>query len=297
MNVNVTPTDGFPHMYDYVNTAAGVGSNPIVLVIFTFVILAYYILFSSLGISGSAPSIPSVPSVPSDTSMGLKFIEILMWGLFIFLIMVNGLQYFFNIDIKTGIKNIFSPVPEVDITVTTPEFTEDVSEVQETEVPGVPEITIEPQVFHISDNKYKYSNAKAVCKAYGGRLASVEEVEKAYDGGAEWCGYGWSQDQLALYPTQTDTWKHLQTIEGHEHDCGRPGINGGFIGNPDVKFGVNCFGYKPKITDTEKKIMSKQNIYPLTPEERKFDKKVQYYRNKLPGILISPFNYNKWSQI
>jgi hypothetical protein len=208
--------------------------------------------------------------------------------------MVNGLQYFFNIDIKTGIKNIFSPVPEVDITVTTPEFTEDVSEVQEA---GVPEITIEPQVFHISDNKYKYNNAKAVCKAYGGRLASVEEVEKAYDGGAEGCGYGWSQDQLALYPTQTDTWKHLQTIEGHEHDCGRPGINGGFIGNPDVKFGVNCFGYKPKITDTEKKIMSKQNIYPLTPEERKFDKKVQYYRNKLPGILVSPFNYNKWSQI
>ena len=50
MNVNVSPTDGFPHMYDYVNNAAGVGSNPLVLVIFTFVILVYYILFSYLGI-------------------------------------------------------------------------------------------------------------------------------------------------------------------------------------------------------------------------------------------------------
>lgn len=290
MNVNVTPTDGFPHMYDYVNTAAGVGSNPIVLVIFTFIILAYYILFSYLGISETTQQVPTVP----DSSLGLKFIEILMWGLFIFLIIINGLQYFFNIDIKTGIKNIFSPVPEIDITVTTPEFTEDTSEVHEE---GVPEITTEPQVFHISDNKYKYENARAVCKAYGGRLASVEEVEKAYDGGAEWCGYGWSQDQLALYPTQVDTWKHLQTIKGHEHDCGRPGVNGGYIGNPDAKFGVNCFGYKPKITDQEKKMMDKQNIYPLTPEESKFNKKVKYYRNKLPDILISPFNYDKWSQI
>ena len=290
MNVNVTPTDGFPHMYDYVNTAAGVGSNPIVLVIFTFIILAYYILFSYLGISETTQQVPTVP----DSSLGLKFIEILMWGLFIFLIIINGLQYFFNIDIKTGIKNIFSPVPEIDITVTTPEFTEDTSEVHEE---GVPEITTEPQVFHISDNKYKYENARAVCKAYGGRLASVEEVEKAYDGGAEWCGYGWSQDQLALYPTQVDTWKHLQTIKGHEHDCGRPGVNGGYIGNPDAKFGVNCFGYKTKITDQEKKMMDKQNIYPLTPEESKFNKKVKYYRNKLPDILISPFNYDKWSQI
>ena len=290
MNVNVTPTDGFPHMYDYVNNAAGVGTNPIVLVIFTFIILAYYILFSYLGVSGTTQPVSTVP----DSSLGLKFIEILMWGLFIFLIIINGLQYFFNIDIKTGIKNIFSPVPEIDITVTTPEFTEDTSEVHEG---GVPEITTEPQVFHISDNKYKYENARAVCKAYGGRLASVEEVEKAYDGGAEWCGYGWSQDQLALYPTQVDTWKHLQTIKGHEHDCGRPGVNGGYIGNPDAKFGVNCFGYKPKITDQEKKIMDKQNIYPLTPEESKFNKKVQHYRNKLPDILISPFNYDKWSQI
>ena len=290
MNVNVSPTDGFPHMYDYVNNAAGVGSNPLVLVIFTFVILMYYILFSYLGISESVAVAPA----SSGTSTGLKFIEIIMWGLFIFLLLVNGLQYFFNIDIKTGVKNIFSPVPEVDITVTTPEFTEDTSGVT---ADGVPEITIEPQVFHVSDNKYKYDNAKAVCKAYGSRLASVEEVEKAYNDGAEWCGYGWSQDQLALYPTQTDTWKHLQTIKGHEHDCGRPGVKGGYIGNPNAKFGVNCYGYKPKITDTEKKIMEKQDIFPLTAAERKFNKKVQHYRNKLPSILISPFNHDKWSQI
>ena len=31
----------------------------------------------------------------------------------------------------------------------------------------------------------------------------------------------------------------LQKIKGHEHDCGRPGINGGYIDNPNVRFGVN----------------------------------------------------------
>ena len=32
-----------------------------------------------------------------------------------------GCSIFFKIDIKTGIKNLFSPIPEVDITVTTPQ--------------------------------------------------------------------------------------------------------------------------------------------------------------------------------
>jgi len=33
MNVDITPTDGFPHMYDYVNGAVGAGANPLVLII------------------------------------------------------------------------------------------------------------------------------------------------------------------------------------------------------------------------------------------------------------------------
>jgi hypothetical protein len=294
MNVDITPTDGFPHMYDYVNNVAGVGSTPIVLIILTFVVVFYYILFSYLGISGSG----SGHNIPVQGNAGLKLVEIFMWGLFIFLILINGLQYFFKIDIKTGIKNIFSPVPEIDINVTTPEFTEDTSKVHpEDGSDGVPEITLKPQVFHVSDNKYKYNNAKAVCKAYGGRLASIEEIQKAYDEGAEWCGYGWSQDQMALYPTQPKTWKHFQTIKGHKHDCGRPGINGGYIGNPNAEFGANCFGYKPKITDIEKKLMEKTNPFPETRAERRFNRKVKHYRKKLPEILVSPFNYDKWSQI
>ena len=37
----------------------------------------------------------------------MKFIEIVMWALFIFLVLVNGLQYFFSVDIKTTIEIYF----------------------------------------------------------------------------------------------------------------------------------------------------------------------------------------------
>ena len=287
MNVDITPTDGFPHMYDYVNNAMGAGSNPLVLIILTFVIVSYYILFSYLGISGQAAQ-----PVSQSAGKGISIIEIIMWGLFIFLILVNGLQYFFNINIKTGIKNLFSPIPEVDITVTTPG---DVS-IQPGSEP-IPEITSSHQVFHIPENTYDYNSANALCKAYGGRLANISEIQSAYKDGAEWCGYGWSEGQMALYPTQEETWKDFQKIKGHEHDCGRPGINGGYIGNPNANFGVNCYGYKPKITKFEMKLMDKALLYPLTPVEKELEKRVKDYRRKLPDILVSPFNYDNWSQI
>ena len=38
MNVDITPTDGFPHMYDYVNGATEAATaNPLVLIILTLV--------------------------------------------------------------------------------------------------------------------------------------------------------------------------------------------------------------------------------------------------------------------
>ena len=86
---------------------------------------------------------------------------------------------------------------------------------------------------------------------------------------------------MALYPTQKKTWDKLQKIKGHKHDCGRPGVNGGFIANPNVRFGVNCFGHKPKITDEEKKLMETSNPYPLTAEEREMEARVKHYKKYL----------------
>jgi len=278
-SVDITPTKGFPHMYDFIGDKVTHGS-PVVLIVLTFVIIVYYILFSYLGVS-----VTGAPAQAPIASPSITFLEIVMWGMFMFLVLINGVQYFFQVDIKTSIKNLFTPVPEVDITVTTPK------------PPPVPEIMYEDQVFHIPDNIYSYNDAKAICKAYDARLASYDEIENAYKRGAEWCGFGWSADQLALYPTQMKTWKKMQKRKGHEHDCGRPGINGGFVAYKQAPFGVNCYGHKPKITPEEREIMDNSQIYPLSPQERRFEKKVKNFRKQLPEMLVSPFNYNNWSQI
>ena len=266
--------------YSNVNEMFG-RDNPTVLIVLSVIIVLYYFVFSSLGTSSG------VSSMSASQSSGLYFVEIIMWAMFIFLILINGLQYLFQIDIQTAIRNIFSPQPEIDITIT---------QEKDKETP-VPEITIEKQVFNVPDNKYTYQDAKALCSAYGSRLATYEEIESAYNDGAEWCNYGWSDKQQVLFPTQKTTFDKLQKIKGHENDCGRIGINGGFIGNPNARFGVNCYGYKPEITPEEQLLMSDKPYYPKTNKEKRFEEKVKQYRKKLPEILISSFNRNRWSQI
>ena len=276
--MDITPSQALPGFYDTFNRRFSI-DNPIILIALTVIIILYYVIFNYLGGVAIAP--------PIQESGGIKMIEIIMWALFIFLILVNGLQYFFSLDIKTTIKNIFSDVPEVDIQVM------DLSAA----APPVPEIMIEKQVFNIPGNNYTYEDAAALCDAYGAQLANYEQIEKAYKRGAEWCGYGWSDGQMAFYPTQTETYNQLQSVEGHEHDCGRPGINGGFINNKKVLFGANCYGYKPEITPEESQTLGNSPAYPLTVKEMRFNDKVARFRNSLPDILVSPFNSNQWSQI
>ena len=50
----------------------------------------------------------------------MKFIEIVMWGLIVFLILINGIQYFFKIDVQTAVKILFKGKPEVDIKIGAP---------------------------------------------------------------------------------------------------------------------------------------------------------------------------------
>jgi len=161
----------------------------------------------------------------------------------------------------------------------------------------VPEIKYKKQVFNIPDNRYSYDNAAAVCKAYGARLANYDELENAYNDGAEWCSYGWSEGQMAYYPTQKKTFADLQKIKGHENDCGRPGINGGYIANPNVRFGVNCYGYKPEITTKEEQMMATEPYYPMSDEDLMMQARVDYYKSILPSILVSPFNQKLWTKL
>ena len=283
MEVNLNSITGMPYANTLLNSAS---VNPTVILVLSVIIIGYYVLFASLGVSNGSSS-------NSSAGSGMLFVEILLWGVFVVLILLNGMSYIFNVDITASIKNLFSDTPEIDIIVDP----DDMAGGQTDQETTVPELKFEKQVFHIPGNKYSYSNSKAVCKAYGGRLATYKEIDKAYDKGADWCSFGWSDGQMALYPTQYDKWEKLQTIKGHEHDCGRPGINGGFIDNKAVRFGINCFGYKPKITENESQLMAETPLYPVTNKEIAFDKKVDYWRDKLPEILVAPFNYNNWSII
>ena len=153
------------------------------------------------------------------------------------------------------------------------------------------------QVFNISDNVYSYYDAMALCKAYDSELATAKQMKEAYDNKAEWCNYGWTEGQLALYPTQKETWDKLQQgPKKHRNDCGKPGLNGGYFENPYLKFGVNCYGNKPKPTRKEKEIIKLSTNPYLTQKEKEFNERVDYYKSQRYDTTILPFSKNTWSQ-
>jgi len=149
--------------------------------------------------------------------------------------------------------------------------------------------TIGSEVFHINDQQFTYDEASAVCAAYDSELATLEQIMEAFAGGAEWCSYGWSAGGMALYPTQKDTWKRLQNEvdQGRRTRCGRPGVNGGYF-DPSNKFGVNCFGFKPK-----------GNFKPPAPvpgaDTKKFNEMVKRFKNMMKAFTLDPYSRHEWS--
>jgi hypothetical protein len=273
MDVQLNSQIGIPQ-FDFFDNFK---SNPVVIIICFFIIFMYYFLFSSLGTTNA-----NLTSVNEKDSSNIGLI---MLSVFILLIIINGFGYFYNINIIASIKNLFTPQREIDITIESDLDNES----------DLPEIRYTKQAYHIPGNEYNYKDADAVCKAYGNRLASVKEVRDAYNKGAGWCSYGWSEGQQVLFPTQDEKWDKLQKIQGHENDCGRPGVNGGYVKNSALKFGVNCFGYKPKQTNLEAKLMRDMPEYPKTKTDIEKDRRVDYWKSRINDIVISPFNNKNWS--
>lgn len=282
--VNVGLGNVADNTYDYINNLL---SNPSLIIILVIVIIIYIIIFLSLGSSNTNSNSNMSSDEVSNSSSNTIYIIIIAFV--IILIILNGLQYFFGLDIVAKLKNILTGNPEIDIKV-------DTSRLEAAKAP-VPEILLSPQVFNIPGNNYGYSDAKALCTAYGAKLASYKEIEDSYKNGGEWCNYGWSDGQMALYPTQEQTFNELQKIKGHENDCGRPGVNGGYMANPKIKFGVNCYGFKPRMNSVEEELMANDPIYPKTVKDIEMEKRVNYWKDKLSEILVSPFNHNTWSRI
>jgi len=290
MEVNTTTTTDPLNMYNYINNFV---LNPVVFIIIVLIIIGYLIIFSSLGNNNNTNSIGVINS-GSNGNYGQSYLGIFVIIIIVILILINGFQYFFSINVSAYLKNLFTNKPEIDIVVDQnhPNNQENILP-----TPSIPEIKFRKQVFNVPGNQYTYNDAKAICNAYGADLATYQQVESAYKNGGEWCNYGWSDGQMALFPTQQQTFDNLQKIKGHEHDCGRPGVNGGYIANPNIKFGVNCYGNKPKITQDEEELMKTASPYPKTIQEIEFQKKVDYWKNKVGEIMVSPFNYNMWGEL
>ena len=222
------------------------------------------------------------------------FYFIFLIGLVIY-IAIQALFYVFDIDVITTTQTYFNNATNTMDTQTNIIINDNDEDVNND---NIPEIKIAEQVFNIPANVFTYPDARSLCSAYGARLATYDEIEEAYNKGGEWCNYGWSENQQILFPTQKKTYDELQNIKGHENDCGRQGINGGYVSNPNARFGVNCYGYKPEITTLEAQMMQDATSpYPLTLEDIEQQKKVDFFKQNLNNILISPFNSNYWSKL
>jgi hypothetical protein len=210
-------------------------------------------------------------------STGSVVAVLALWLVVILILLVLWYYGFIEMDKLTS---IFSPKPKE-----TPQ--PQPTPAPATTTPSGPKVGSE--VFHVNDSQFTYADAPAVCAAYGAELATLEQIIDAYNSGAEWCSYGWSAGGFALYPTQKGTWQALQaepdTVK--RTACGRPGVNGGYF-DPNTKFGVNCYGFKPK---------GKAEL-PLPPpgtDNASFRRAVAKFRSMLASFNMTPFSRNEWS--
>jgi hypothetical protein len=264
--------------------------NARVVILICVVIFMVYFVVNALAGGGSE----------NETSQGMLFanvsiLEIFLWAIFIVIVVINGFQYFFNTNITTEISNLLSTKPQITISQTVPAEPDGAGG---SDLGGGPSLKMRKQVFHIPASVYDYDNAKALCQAYGANLANIDQMEEAHKSGAEWCSYGWSDNQMILYPTQKSTWEDLQksTDPAKKNSCGRPGINGGYIDNASMKAGVNCYGPKPEINPASSKLMSSiQNYEAGKMIDPLHEARVQQMKNKINDVVVAPFNKAAWS--
>ena len=216
-------------------------------------------------------------------------IMIVILALYIIFLFV---EYVLKVNITTNISDLFSNDPKLNIKM------EKVNELDKDKDRAINVVNkLNKEVFNIPGNYYSYDDAKLMCKAMNSELATYDQVESAYNRGAEWCNYGWSEGQMALFPIQKKTYDKLQQVEGHEHDCGRPGINGGYFEDSNIKFGVNCYGVKPEINEPSEKLMDNMTFFPQSEKDLEMKEKLDFLKTKMDDLIISPFNVKKWRQV
>lgn len=246
-----------------------------------------------------------IPMTPETKPLSITIIEQKLFIVLICVFIINFFKYVFGINLMNlmfGANNelikLWKGLPDEINYDTCGNKIGSVDTCGNKIAPVVP-VKPKEEVFNISNNLYTYDDAHAICKAFDSRLANYEDIEKMYNDGGEFCNYGWSENQQILFPTQKASWDKLQKSPGHENDCGRKGINGGYISNPQMLFGVNCFGVKPSgtVADLNRLTAISDTVHPKTIQDEITDAKVKYWKdNKDKMLILNPFNQKNWSQ-
>ena len=154
------------------------------------------------------------------------------------------------------------------------------------------------EVFNVAQNRFTFYDAEPLCKALGAELASYEQVKDAWGKGADWCNYGWVKGQMAVYPTQKDSYEKLQMGPADQRGaCGTTGINGGFFDNPEMRFGVTCYGQKPAQSAHDEAKLMEEGKVPRSPETLKVDQMMQEFKKEADSLFVKPFNNDKWASV
>jgi hypothetical protein len=242
-----------------------------------------------------------IPMTAGAKSIFIAITEGFLWKTLLCIIIVDFFKYALGQNISDTLVNWLNSIPSTDPNLLRMPVSGNV--VVGNTIVGNAIVKRTPannkEVFNIANNLYTYEDAQAICKSYDSTLATYDQMEQAYADGADWCNYGWSDGQMAFFPTQKSTWQELQKSPSRKNSCGRPGINGGYMQNPNMKYGVNCYGKKPKPTDMDLARMTakKHQIYPKTQDELRLERRVNFWKENSDKLLkINSYNDYKWSE-
>ena len=238
----------------------------------------------------------STPGIYASFNSMADMLPYVFWGLFI--LIIAGLLYYFKDELQRGwddltksMNTAINPPPPV----AAPPVA--IQSVSHDEMAPVVEKILPPsdqQVFNVSSNKYTYYDAEPLCKALGAELATYDQVKEAWSKGADWCNYGWVKGQMAVYPTSQETYDKTQSAsDGERNQCGVAGVNGGYFDNPELRYGVTCYGKKPTNNMANSADIARNT--PTSPEALAYDKKVAEFKQQASTIAILPNNSHSWN--
>ena len=267
-------------------------------------------------IQNSIETIPVTANTGKNSGILPSFITFPIIIGFSIIVLLVTITYYYQEQISTALQDLSKSIGDMfkstDTTATTADtITADTAaadtdeEKKDLPAPSEPHASVidsivkkRKQVFNISENKYTYADAEPLCKALGAELATYDQVKKSWDAGADWCNYGWVKGQAAVYPTQKSTFDRLQSSSSDDERmaCGSVGVNGGFMDNPELRFGVTCYGDKPTQSEHDVQNMMKGPVPPLTPDVLNMRKKELRYKQHSNEIGVLPFKEGSWAE-